>query len=93
VKARDFDKVVRKFGMRTRYGRDLWAWFEHNGKIITRTRRSKGNGDLPERLISNQLALTRDELRQAVRCTLKLDDYIKLLKKKGEIEEEKSAED
>ena len=83
MKAHEFDRVIRKFGMKTRQGRDLLAWFEHGGLVITRTRRSKGTGDLPTRLIQKQLALDENQLRGAIRCTIELDDYISILREKG----------
>lgn len=83
MKAHEFDSVIRKFDMKTRQGRDLLAWFEHEGHIITRTRRSKGTGDLPARLIRKQLGLDQAQLRGAIRCTVKRDDYIEILQEKG----------
>ena len=82
MKAHEFDRVVGKFGMKTRQGRDLLAWFEYEGRTIARTRRSKGTGELPVRLIRQQLKLNSEQLRQAIRCTLGLDDYIEILKGK-----------
>ena len=83
MKAHEFDRIVRKFDMQTRQGRDLLAWFEHEGRVITRTRRSKGSGDLPVRLIQKQLALDEDQLRGAIRCSIERDDYIAILQEKG----------
>ena len=53
------------------------------GTIRHRTKRSKGSGELPERLIRQQLSLTQNELRQAVSCSLKREDYVRILKAKG----------
>lgn len=83
MKSHEFDRIVRKFNMKLRQGRDLLAWFEHDGRVITRTRRSKGTGDLPIRLIRKQLALNEDELRGAIRCTVELEDYVRILTEKG----------
>lgn len=47
IKARDFESIVQKFQLKTRNAGDRLAWFEYEGKIITRTRRSHGSGDLP----------------------------------------------
>lgn len=85
MKAHEFDRIVRKFDMTTRQGRDLLAWFEYNGRIITRTRRSRGTGDLPIRLIRKQLALDEDQMREAIRCPLDRDGYIEILRSKGSI--------
>jgi len=83
VKAHEFDRIVNKFGMETRQGRDLLAWFEHEGRVITRTRRSKGTGDLPLVLIRKQLALSEQQLRDAITCTLERDGYVEILRAKG----------
>lgn len=84
IKAKEFDHLVAKFGLRTRDSADLLAWFEFEGKIITRTRRSKGSGDLPmQHSIRQQLKLNEEQLRQAVSCYLTKDDYIAILRTKG----------
>lgn len=83
MKAHEFDRVIRKFDMRTRPGKHLLAWFEYGGQVITRTRRSKGSGDLPVCLIRKQLALDDDQLRCAIDCTIGRDDYIEILRERG----------
>ncbi len=83
MKAHEFDRIVRKFQMNSRQGRDLLAWFEYDGRVITRTRRSKGTGDLPVPLIRKQLALDEAKMRGAIRCTVGLDDYVQILTVKG----------
>ena len=84
IKAREFDRLVAKFGLRTRDSGDLLAWFEFEGKIITRTRRSKGSGDLPmQHSIRQQLKLNEEQLRQAMGCHLTRDNYIEILRAKG----------
>lgn len=84
IKAREFDRLVAKFGLKTRDSGDLLAWFEFEGKIITRTRRSKGSGDLPmQHSIRQQLKLNEEQLRQAVGCHLTKNDYIEILRAKG----------
>lgn len=84
IKAKEFDRLVAKFGFKIRDSGDLLAWFEFEGKIITRTRRSKGSGDLPmQHSIRQQLKLNEEQLRQAVSCHLSRDDYIEILRGKG----------
>jgi hypothetical protein len=85
IRARDFDRLVEKFGFETRDSRDLLAWFVYGGRTIVRTKRSKGgSGDLPmQHAIRQQLKLDEEQLRQAVRCTFSRDDYIELLRSKG----------
>lgn len=84
IKAHEFDRIIEKFEFKTRDSGDLLAWFEYQGKIITRTRRSKGSGELPmQHSIRQQMKLNEDQLREAIRCTLKKEDYINILKSKG----------
>ena len=87
VKAHEFDRLVHKLGFVTRDGKDLLAWFEYDGKVITRTRRSKGSGDLPmQHSIRQQLKLNNDEFARAIGCTLTLEEYVEILKSKGLIQ-------
>lgn len=84
IKAHEFDHLVAKLGLKTRESRDLLAWFEYEGKIITRTRRSKGSGDLPmQHSIRQQLRLNKQQLREALSCTLSREGYIDILQSKG----------
>lgn len=87
IKACEFDHIADKLQLKTRSSRDLLAWFEveieGKRKIITRTRRSKGSGDLPmQHSIRQQLKLNEEEFRAAVKCTLSREDYIEILRKK-----------
>ena len=84
IKAHEFDHLVAKLSLKTRNSRDLLAWFEYEGKIITRTRRSKGSGDLPmQHSIRQQLKLNEEQFRKAIGCTLTLQEYIDILQAKG----------
>jgi hypothetical protein len=84
IKAHQFDHLVAKLDLKTRNSRDLLAWFEHEGKIITRTRRSKGAGDLPmQHSIRQQLKLNEEQFSAAIGCTLTREDYIDILRHKG----------
>ena len=86
IKARDFDKVIRKFGFQTRDSHHIYAWLEHDGKVVARTKRSRasGNRDLPaEHKIRGQLKLSRDQFREAEVCILSKADYIDILREKG----------
>ena len=87
IKAREFSRIVSKLKLKTRRSGDLLAWFEFEGKVITRTRRSMSSGDLPmQHSIRQQLKLNEDELRRLIRCTLDLEGYIDILRAKGLIE-------
>ncbi len=84
IKAREFDALVRKLQMQTRDGRDLHAWFEFEGKVITRTRRSKGSGDLPmQHSIRQQLKVNQTQMHELISCTLGRDDYVEILRNRG----------
>jgi len=83
---REFDRLVTKFRMRTRQGRHLRAEFYYQGRKIRVTYRSQGRKDNPFYHIAQQLSLTPTQLRDALRCTLGLDDYITILRDKGLID-------
>lgn len=82
---RDFDRVVSKFGMTTRDTGDRHAWLEIEGKTIVRTKRSHGNKGAPFDFVRKQLHLSADQLRDAVDCSLELDDYIEILRAAGKL--------
>ena len=84
IKVHDFDHIVAKLGLKTRDSGDLLAWFEHEGKVITRTRRSKGAGDLPvQHSIRQQLKLNEQQFRAVIGCTLAREEYVEILRSKG----------
>jgi hypothetical protein len=84
IKAHEFDRVVSKFKFKTRDTGDLLAWFEYKGKIIIRTKRSKGSGELPmQHSIRQQMKLNETQLREAIKCTINRQDYVKILQEKG----------
>lgn len=84
IKAHEFDRIISKFKFKTRDSGDLLAWFEYKGKIIIRTRRSKGSGELPmQHSIRQQMKLNENQLKDAVRCTINRQDYIRILREKG----------
>jgi hypothetical protein len=83
---REFDSLTLKLGYQTKQSDHLHAWFEYEGKIVTRTRRSHKKGALPmEHAIRQQMKLSQDQLRSAIRCTLDRNDYVALLRAKGVI--------
>lgn len=84
IKAHEFDHLVSKLKLKTRDSGDLLAWFVYEGKIIARTKRSKGSGDLPmQHSIRQQLKLNEEQLREAIGCTLTRQDYINILRSKS----------
>ena len=78
----EFDRIVAKFRMETKQGRHLRAEFYYEGRKILTTYRSHGRKDNPVYQIGKQLALSQTQLRDAIRCTLGLDDYIEILREK-----------
>lgn len=87
IKAADFEHIINKLGLRTRNAGDRLAWFEYEGKVVARTRRSHGKrGDLPfQHSIRQQLKLNEDEFRLAVGCHLSREEYVEILKRKGKL--------
>lgn len=85
IKAQDFDRLVTTLGYQTRDSGDLLAWFEYEGKVILRTRRShKRSGDLPfQHAIRQQMKLNESELKQVLSGKLTRTEYVELLKRKG----------
>ncbi len=80
----EFDRIVSKFGLRTRESGDLLVWLEVDGKVVVRTRRSNKKGDLPmQHSIRQQLKLNETQLREAIDCTLSRKGYIDILRSKG----------
>ena len=85
IKARDFDRMMDKLGFETRDGKDLLAWFTHDGKVVVRTKRSHIKGrDLPfQHSIRQQMKLNEEELREVLGCTIGQREYVELLRRKG----------
>ncbi|HLG12469.1 MAG TPA: hypothetical protein VI876_11985 [Dehalococcoidia bacterium] len=84
IKDRDFDLIVSKLGFKTRETDHLHAWFEYDGKVVARTRRSRKRGDLPmQNAIRQQMKLSDDQVRDAIRCTFGHSEYVAHLKSRG----------
>lgn len=83
LKRHDFESIVTKLRLVTRNSGDRHAWFEHEGKIVTRTKRSFGTGELPTDLIRQQLKLNEEQLADLVGCTFGRADYVEVLRQKG----------
>jgi hypothetical protein len=83
MKVHEFGRLEVKLKLKTRDSGDRLAWFEHDGRVITRTKRSHGNKDLPSNLIRQQLKLNEREFSGIISCSLEFDDYVDILKKKG----------
>jgi len=83
LKRHHFETIVTKLGLITRNSGDRHAWFEHDGKIIARTKRSFGTAELPTDLIRQQLKLNEDQLGNLVGCQLGRAEYIEILRGRG----------
>jgi hypothetical protein len=86
MKVREFETLVRKLGLQVRNSGDRLAWFEHNGKVITRTKRSHGSSDPPAHLIRQQLKLNEQQFAAMIGCSIGINDYVDILKGKGLIQ-------
>ena len=83
MKKRQFDRLANKLELRLRDTHHRLAWFEYDGKVIARTRRSQGSGDLSmHHSIRQQLKLTDDQFRRILGCKLNREDYIEILREK-----------
>lgn len=87
LKSREFDKIIKKYGFKTKDSHHKLAWLEVDGHKIVRTRRSHIRGrDLPsEDAIRRQLHLIGAELKRAVSCHIDLEGHLLLLREKGVI--------
>jgi len=47
MKVHEFSRLETKLRLKTRDSGDRLAWFEYEGRKITRTKRSHGSKDLP----------------------------------------------
>ena len=88
ITAREFDRVIRKFGFEIRGGDHIQARLYVDGKAVVRTKRSrKASGDLPQyNRIRQQFYLTEQQLRDAIACPLDRDGYLEILRERGIIE-------
>ncbi|MBU1165229.1 hypothetical protein KKA15_06770 [Patescibacteria group bacterium] len=90
VKTRDINKIFKKLKMVTEEGRDTLATLYYNGKPYIWTKVPHKKGDLKGKLpyfIRQQLEVDDDQFRNLIKCPLKLDGYIQILKEKNIIQE------
>ncbi len=83
MKVHEYTKIENKLDLKTRNAGDRLSWFEHNGVVVVRTKRSHGNKDLPEHLIRQQLKLNERQFSDLIGCSLTRDDYVSILTEKG----------
>jgi hypothetical protein len=82
-------RVVIKFGMQERKGKELFYKFIWQGTTILTTAIPKGRGSLHiEDKFRNQLRLNAEQLADARKCPFKRQHYVQHLKDIGLIPEE-----
>jgi hypothetical protein len=81
-------KVVRKLGLKERKGKELFFKLVHDGTTILTTAVPKGRGDLRiERKFRQQLKLTSEQLKGAIKCPFKRKDFLAHLRAISVIEQ------
>ena len=81
---REFDQLAAKFGMEvTEGGSHRKAELFYGGKPVVRTLRSRSPREFTHHKVRTQLRLTEGQLREAIRCTLGLEEYVGILRGKG----------
>ncbi len=86
MKVHEFRKLENKLELKTRNSGDRLAWFEHNGTVVVRTKRSHGNKDLPANLIRQQLKVNESQFSGLLSCSVSREQYIQILTDKGLIQ-------
>jgi len=87
-------RVVTKFGMQERKGRELFYKFVWRGRTVLTTAIPKGKGPLNcGDKFRKQLELSEGQLGLAVKCTFRRPDFIAHLKNAGEIPESEEDEE
>jgi len=92
MKVHEFEKIVNKLGLKTRNAGDRLAWFEYNGQTVVRTKRSHGNKEQPGNMIRQQLKVNEKELAGLISCSVSLQDYVDILKRRKVIAPESNAD-
>ncbi len=87
-------RVVRKFRMQERKGKELFYKFVWKGRTILTTAIPKGKGPLNCRGdFRKQLTLNEEQLAEAVKCPFKRAELVAHLKAIGEIPEDEEDDD
>lgn len=84
---REFDRIAAKLGMEVREGKHRVALLRHEGKVVVKTMRSQGRGELGpvEHSIRRQLHVSQEQLRMLADCPMSKTDYLKNLSDRGVI--------
>lgn len=89
LKKAEIGRIFGKLKLDVRSTKHRYGWFTFEGKKILRVHYSHGKGSVPGRVsdkIRSQLKLSQKDFRDLIDCTLTLEDYISILKKKGLID-------
>jgi len=92
MKVHEFTRLETKLDLKTRNSGDRLAWFEHEGQVIVRTKRSHGNKDLPESLIRQQLKLNESQFSGLLSCSVSRENYVEILRAKGMIADRRKGD-
>ena len=82
MKTHEFERIVKKLGLKTRNSGDRLAWFVYNGQTVIRTKRSQGNKEQPGDKIRQQLKVNEEQLAGLISCSVTLENYVEILKSK-----------
>jgi hypothetical protein len=87
IKKAEALRVLAKFRFEIRSGKERFAKFYYQDTLILTTSIPQGKGDM---YVSNQfrqqLKLNLQQLKDAINCPLKYDEYVEHLKRIGQIE-------
>lgn len=89
LKSKDVDKAWKKLGMVIKKSKDRHALLYVDGKMVIRTMRSHGSGQLDGQIpqfIMKQMKLDKAQFKDLIDCPLKREGYIQILIDKGVVE-------
>jgi hypothetical protein len=93
MKTNEVEKIFRKLDLKVRSTGHNYGWLVVGGKKILRVHYSHGKGGIPEKVVNKirgQLKLAQDDFKELVSCSLGYEDYLKILKDKGLLREDKN---
>ena len=80
----DAQGIARKLNAEFRQGRrHELAVFRYKGKYIAQFGISRGSKPQPHDYVARQLFLSRGQCREFLDCSMTLDDYVEMLRRKG----------
>ncbi len=86
MKKREALHVVTKLGLEVRKGKEIFFKLVHDDRVILTTAVPKGKGEFRiEDRFRNQLLLTKEQFRDAIRCPFKRKHYLAHLERLGRI--------